>query len=81
MDIVVPIHNAVNERVWQQVLEWERHALGLKEGEDTGVKLVSFMGRPKEMSPRARWKSFIGSVLATYLFSSRRVFADRRGET
>ncbi|GAA5839196.1 hypothetical protein JCM5353_007219 [Sporobolomyces roseus] len=60
MDIVVPIHNAVNERVWQQVLEWERHALGLKEGEDTGVKLVSFMGRPKEMSPRARWKSFIG---------------------
>ena len=62
MDIVVPIHNAVNERVWQQVLEWERHALGLKEGEDTGVKLVSFMGKPREMSPRARWKSLIGSV-------------------
>ncbi|GAA5906476.1 uncharacterized protein JCM6883_004490 [Sporobolomyces salmoneus] len=60
MDIVVPIHNAVNERVWQQVLEWERNAMGLKEGEETGVRLVSFMGRPKEMSPRARWKSLIG---------------------
>lgn len=62
MDIVVPIHNAVNERVWQQVLDWERSAMGLKEGEETGVKLVSFMGRPKQMSPRARWKSFIGYV-------------------
>ncbi|GAA6062549.1 hypothetical protein JCM10212_004110 [Sporobolomyces blumeae] len=60
MDIVVPIHNAVNERVWQQVLEWERLAMGLAPGQDTGVKLVSFMGRPKQMSPRARWKSFIG---------------------
>ncbi|GAA5934523.1 cytochrome c1 heme lyase CYT2 [Sporobolomyces koalae] len=60
MDIVVPIHNAVNERVWQQVLEWERAALGLEPGQDTGVKLVSFMGRPKQMSPRARWKSLIG---------------------
>ncbi|GAA6015528.1 hypothetical protein JCM11491_004383 [Sporobolomyces phaffii] len=60
MDIVVPIHNAVNERVWQQVLDWERHALGLQPGQDTGVKLVSFMGRPKQMSPRARWKSLIG---------------------
>ncbi|GAA5968028.1 hypothetical protein JCM3765_003560 [Sporobolomyces pararoseus] len=60
MDIVVPIHNAVNERVWQQVLDWERSAMGLKEGEETGVKLVSFMGRPKQMSPRARWKSLIG---------------------
>lgn len=62
MDIVVPIHNAVNERVWQQVLDWERSAMGLKQGEETGVKLVSFMGRPKQMSPRARWKSLIGCV-------------------
>ncbi|GAA5879184.1 hypothetical protein JCM16303_001331 [Sporobolomyces ruberrimus] len=60
MEVVVPIHNAVNERVWQQVLDWERLAMGLKEGEETGVKLVSFMGRPKQMSPRARWKSIIG---------------------
>ncbi|GEM10157.1 cytochrome C1 heme lyase [Rhodotorula toruloides] len=60
MDVVVPIHNAVNERVWQQILDWERRALGLKDGQETGSRLVSFVGKPKEMSPRARWKSLIG---------------------
>ncbi|POY74469.1 hypothetical protein BMF94_2468 [Rhodotorula taiwanensis] len=60
MDIVVPIHNAVNERVWQQVLDWERHAMGLQPGQDTGSRLVSFVGKPKQMTPRARWKSLIG---------------------
>ncbi|GAA5974521.1 hypothetical protein JCM11641_002073 [Rhodosporidiobolus odoratus] len=60
MSTVVPIHNAVNERVWQQVLEWERQAMGLKEGEACESKLVSFVGKPREVSPRARWKSLIG---------------------
>ncbi|CEQ40162.1 SPOSA6832_01746 [Sporobolomyces salmonicolor] len=60
MGIVVPIHNAVNERVWAQVLDWERRAMGLPEGTETGVKLVSFIGRPKDVSPRARWKTLIG---------------------
>ncbi|GAA5889151.1 hypothetical protein JCM8208_007783 [Rhodotorula glutinis] len=60
MGIVVPIHNAVNERVWNQVLDWEREALGLPEGADPGSKLVSFVGKPKEVSPRARWKTLIG---------------------
>ncbi|GAA5864140.1 hypothetical protein JCM3774_006394 [Rhodotorula dairenensis] len=60
MDIVVPIHNAVNERVWHQVLEWERAAMGIAPGQETGSRLVSFIGRPKQMSPRARWKSLIG---------------------
>lgn len=60
MDIVVPIHNAVNERVWHQVLEWERAAMGLAPGQETGSRLVSFVGKPKQMSPRARWKSLIG---------------------
>lgn len=65
MPIVVPIHNAVNERVWEQVLEWEKEAIissgqTLKEGEKVGSKLVSFIGKPKELSPRARFKGFIG---------------------
>lgn len=60
MDIVVPIHNAVNERVWAQVLEWERDALGLSGKEPVESKLVSFVGRPKDVSPRARWKTMIG---------------------
>jgi len=45
---VVQIHNAVNERGWRQVLEWER----LRENECP--RLVKFIGRPKDLSPRAR---------------------------
>lgn len=67
MGIVVPIHNAVNERVWNQVLDWEREALGLPRGVDPGSKLVSFVGKPKEVSPRARWKTLIGCVLSLSL--------------
>lgn len=55
MPIVVPIHNAVNERVWEQVMEWER-----VDGGAEGSKLVSFVGKPKELSPRARWKTLVG---------------------
>ncbi|SCV73924.1 BQ2448_6354 [Microbotryum intermedium] len=62
MPIVVPIHNAVNEKVWQDVLEWERLALGKGKDDKVGSKLVSFVGKPNELSPRARWKSLIGSV-------------------
>lgn len=76
MPVVVPIHNAVNERVWDQVLEWEKEAARL-EGRDEqeavkGVSLVSFVGKPKELSPRARWKSFIGCVpfLPSFCFFS-----------
>ncbi|KAM0790069.1 hypothetical protein ACM66B_005397 [Microbotryomycetes sp. NB124-2] len=62
MNIVVPIHNAVNERVWHQILDWERQALW-SQGQDPDkveTKLVSFIGKPKQLSPRARWKTLIG---------------------
>ncbi|KAH8117235.1 cytochrome c and c1 heme-lyase [Phellopilus nigrolimitatus] len=57
MPVVVPIHNAVNERAWGEVLGWERGRGGEQCG---GIKLVSFKGRPGDMSPRARWKSLLG---------------------
>ncbi|KAI5124333.1 hypothetical protein M0805_008940 [Coniferiporia weirii] len=57
MRVVVPIHNAVNERAWGEVLGWER---GWGSELCGGVKLVSFKGRPKDMSPRARFKSLLG---------------------
>lgn len=44
---VVRIHNAVNERGWSDVCKWE--AL---RGNDT-PRLVRFLGRPKDLSPRA----------------------------
>lgn len=57
MDTVVTIHNAVNERTWQEVMKWEREA-----GEEGTAQLVTFKGRPNDRSPRAWWKVLIGSV-------------------
>ncbi|KAJ9101751.1 hypothetical protein QFC21_003090 [Naganishia friedmannii] len=50
MKTIVPIHNAVNERAWHQLMEWERGQGGEKCG---GVRLVSFKGRPKDRTPKA----------------------------
>lgn len=59
MQVLVPIHNAVNERAWSQVMNWEKGEGGEKCG---GVKLVSFKGRPKERSLRARLNILLGCV-------------------
>lgn len=59
MRTIVPIHNAVNERAWAEVLKWEAGRGGDRCG---GVKLVNFKGKPGQMSPKARWKSFLGYV-------------------
>lgn len=56
MQVVVPIHNAVNERAWAEILDWES-------GKATacgGPKLVSFEGKPTTPSPKARIKSWLG---------------------
>lgn len=60
MRVVVPIHNAVNERAWGDVLSWENGWGGEKCG---GVRLVSFKGRPGDLSLRARWRTLLGCVV------------------
>lgn len=60
MRVIVPIHNAVNERAWLEVMKWEAGQGGELCG---GVKLVSFKGRPKDLTPKARLKTFLGYVL------------------
>ena len=64
MKVIVPIHNAVNERAWAEVMRWEAGQGGDRCG---GVKLVSFKGRPNDLSPRARWYSLLGYVLGASL--------------
>ena len=51
---VLQIHNAVNERSWAEVRKWERD---LHSNEDP--KLAKFIGRPKDISPRAWFNSNI----------------------
>ena len=62
MDIVVPIHNAVNERTWREVLQWESEAGPADRGVrgETKVQLVSFKGRPMDRTPRAWFKILLG---------------------
>ncbi|KAI0064695.1 cytochrome c and c1 heme-lyase [Artomyces pyxidatus] len=57
MKVVVPIHNAVNERAWGHIREWEAGRGGESCG---GVRLVSFKGRPGDLTPKARILSLLG---------------------
>ncbi|KAG9047812.1 Cytochrome c1 heme lyase [Tulasnella sp. UAMH 9824] len=57
MRVVVPIHNAVNERAWQEVLKWETGRGAEKCG---GLKLVSFKGNAHKLTPKARLKMLFG---------------------
>lgn len=59
MKTIVPIHNAVNERAWVELMKWEAGRGGEACG---GVKLVNFRGRPNDMSPKARVMTLLGSV-------------------
>lgn len=54
MPLVVRIHNAVNEKGWQHVRRWERELHDNHE-----PRLVRFLGRPQDMSPRAFLNSFV----------------------
>lgn len=58
MPAVVAIHNAVNERAWREILRWEK--MSGTSSEYNEPKLVRFRGRPKEMSPKARFLNFLG---------------------
>ncbi|PKI84330.1 holocytochrome-c synthase [Malassezia vespertilionis] len=57
MNVVVPIHNAVNEEAWRRILEWER---SWKAQGSTAPHLVNFVGRPKDLTWRAWFRSLAG---------------------
>jgi cytochrome c heme-lyase len=57
MHSIVPIHNAVNERAWQEILAWERGQGGDKCG---GPRLLSFSGQATALTPKARVNSLLG---------------------
>ena len=65
MKTIVPIHNAVNERAWAEILRWENGRGGEHCG---GVKLVNLKGLPGERSPKARWRTLLGSVCPFFSF-------------
>ena len=58
MKTVVPIHNAVNERAWKEIREWE--APYLANTTCDGPRLTSFANKAERMTPRARMKTILG---------------------
>ncbi|GAA5803303.1 hypothetical protein HPULCUR_008782 [Helicostylum pulchrum] len=73
MQVVVPIHNAVNEMAWQKILEWEK----LHQTECKQPMLAKFEGRPKDITPKARIRSWFGYALP---FDRHDWVVDRCGE-
>ncbi|KAI1262290.1 cytochrome c/c1 heme-lyase [Xylariaceae sp. FL1019] len=58
MQTVVPIHNAVNERAWAEIKEWERP--WLRGTACDTPRLHSFSGLSSQMSPKARINTMLG---------------------
>lgn len=55
MKTVVPLHNMVNEVAWGYVMQWERG----QGNSDAPVKLTSFKGDAKKLTPRAMINHYI----------------------
>lgn len=55
MESVVALHNNMNEKTWAQVVEWEKQTYK----SDSTPKLLKFMGRPHDLSPKARLKHYL----------------------
>eukprot|EP00920_Eleutheroschizon_duboscqi_P028624 GHVT01069717.1.p2 GENE.GHVT01069717.1~~GHVT01069717.1.p2 ORF type:complete len:140 (+),score=13.42 GHVT01069717.1:2400-2819(+) len=52
MATVVAIHNAVNEKTWQDILSFE----ALHESSCSTPKLIKFVGKPDQLSWKAAWR-------------------------
>ena len=58
VETVIAIHNNMNENTWRQVVAWEE--LHPTVGPGREPKLLRFMGRPTDFSPKARLKLLFG---------------------
>ncbi|KAF2709292.1 cytochrome c1 heme lyase [Pleomassaria siparia CBS 279.74] len=57
MKTIVPIHNAVNERAWMEIKDWEK---GRGSEACGGPRLESFSGLSSSLTPRARFNTLLG---------------------
>lgn len=56
IESVVAVHNNMNEKTWSRVLAWEKV---LNPECETSPKLLKFMGRPTDLSPKATLKHYL----------------------
>lgn len=62
MEMVVAIHNAVNEQAWQEILRYE----AFHQAECPNPRLIRFLGRPGEVSPKARLLGLLAGRTAPF---------------
>lgn len=55
MEVIVNIHNMVNEQTWQQILRWENYYH--PSSKEQVPRLQRFLGRPSDISPKAWFRS------------------------
>ena len=60
METVVAIHNNMNEKTWKQILSWEKLHDEYHHTDGTEPKLLRFIGRPDEMTPKAKLRTLLG---------------------
>lgn len=59
VELMVEVHNFLNEGAWQQILEWEsKYTAQLR----IEPRLLQFTGKPHDLSPRARMYLALGKV-------------------
>ncbi|KAJ3065536.1 hypothetical protein HDU98_011116 [Podochytrium sp. JEL0797] len=73
MHSVVPIHNVVNEEAWRKIMEWE----GMHKTSCAQPKLLKFIGRPRDYTPKARLLNLVGYKLP---FDRHDWYVDRCGK-
>ncbi|KAJ7574401.1 cytochrome c/c1 heme-lyase [Mycena floridula] len=81
VEVMVDIHNFLNEQAWFEVLKWEKRI-------DTSVEnveLARFKGRPGEISPKARFWLLAGWLFPSHFNTEppfdRHDWVVRRGQT
>ena len=60
VNTLVAIHNNMNEVSWMQLLDWEKWHIDRGEVVAGGPHLTKFMGRPFDLTPKARIKGWLG---------------------
>ncbi|WFD27709.1 holocytochrome-c synthase [Malassezia nana] len=59
VDMMVLIHNFLNERAWQEIVEWEKLA-----GSDVSqLQLARFQGKPGTLTPKARFYGWMAWLM------------------
>lgn len=65
VESMVFVHNFLNEGCWQEVLEWEKP---YTEKTNVAPKLLKFMGKPDQLSPRAKWYQMLGKWFPNHFY-------------